>query len=337
MNFIKKLENYFNSGSTDKQNKRRLGGLLIGITAILLVIAILATSGLGIYTLATEIIPSIGELFDKDNGSDDEGDATNTHLEEKTLEDVKAAATGTVVLDDKIPEGFTFTPFGEATKRPKKEDGKTAIYKATIAEGLQADALAAFNQMISDFHKDATNDNVIWAKKAYDNTTPANNTGYYVNALTVSIAYEYTPAEGGETKVESIYGVEDNDDFEWIFKNADKYGFVRVSNAEGEENIFRYVGLAHAKAIYSQQKRSNDTFYTVDNYFEEIKASTPDKKLSSKGYKSIEDDGTMTYYTYYMTEAEGQVYKLPTDAYEYTVTATEDGGYVVTYWKAAKK
>ena len=44
-NIVENLEKYFNTGSTDKQNKRRLGGLLIAITAILLVLSILTTAG----------------------------------------------------------------------------------------------------------------------------------------------------------------------------------------------------------------------------------------------------------------------------------------------------
>ena len=42
MKFIENLENYFNSGSTDKQNKRRLGGLLIAVTAMLLAVSMVA-------------------------------------------------------------------------------------------------------------------------------------------------------------------------------------------------------------------------------------------------------------------------------------------------------
>ena len=71
MKIIEKLEKYFNTGSTDQQNKRRLGGLLVAITAILLVICILAAAGCGIFVLVSNII---------DNASGNDGGDGSTSV-----------------------------------------------------------------------------------------------------------------------------------------------------------------------------------------------------------------------------------------------------------------
>ena len=84
MNIIEKLEKYFNSGSTDKQNKRRLGGLLIAVTAMLLVVSMIAVAVGGVVTAIIGITDGLKTPEeDTDNG-------VNTHLSEVALTDVAA-------------------------------------------------------------------------------------------------------------------------------------------------------------------------------------------------------------------------------------------------------
>ena len=136
--------------------------------------------------------------------------------------------------------------------------------------------------------------------------------------------YEYDNAESGV-----------NEKYEWIYKYAYKFGFVQVTNSKGDENVFRYVGLAHAKYIFDKQEKSKDVFYTIDAFLEEVKATTPDTKMTLTGIKSLTDDDTMKYYVYFMATAEGAVYKIPNAKHDCVVMAV-DGGYIVTYWKLAK-
>ena len=329
MNFIEKLEKYFNSGSTDKQNQRRLGGLLIAITAVLLVIAIIVTGIVGGVKL-------IGGIVDAAQQPDEPvDDGTNSHLMEVAPTDVTGSAKFTnIVLDGFVPENMTVSAFKDSARRPKKANGE-AIYKCYDTQGLQTEAYEAFNKMISDFHT-ATNDAVVlWLEEAYDTKEGAVNGAYFVNALAVEIQYEHL-AEDGTTKVyDPIYG---STECKWIVDNAYKYGFVRVSDAEGEDSVFRYVGLAHAKYIADKQKKvkADESFYGLDSYIAELRATTPDTEISSKNVKAIGQSTTVSYYAYCMTVAEGVTCKLPKNSYDYNIQKLSDTEYIVTYWKAAK-
>ncbi len=274
MTIIEKLEKYFNTGSTDKQNKRRLGGLLVAITAILLVLSIVAVSIGGVVALVAGIVNS----FDRPDDIVEGDGGVNTLLVDVAASDLASSAKfTTTVLENTVPANMTVSTFGDVKNNPyrfkngvDKEGGY--VYKATHKDGLQSDALTAFNSMLAAFHEQTTKDLVVWANDAYSTDTGAVNGSHYANALAVDIWYEYPDEANAEnTKTAPIYG---NTDFDWIFKNAYKYGFVRVSDATGEESIFRYVGLSHAKYIYDKQTKSKDTFYGLDSY------------LTDKGYNT---------------------------------------------------
>ena len=327
MNVMEKLENYFNSGSTDRQNKRRLGGLLIAITAILLVVAIITVSVGG-------AIMAIVGIFDGINnpGNDDDGGSVgNSHLVETTLEDItiKANATKFTLTNGEVTLTEDDYTKLQRPNRPVADDGETKLYRGDLADdfALQKDAFEAFNTLVSDFYK-KTGLTTLWVKLAYN--VKGGNTSYFTNALAVKLNYvtdENTLANA------SIYGVKD---YEWIYENAHKYGFVRVSANEGEENILRYVGLAHAKYIESKQGKDDENFYGLDDYLAEITSTTPDNTMKvSSVNKAIGNKSTTTYYTYFMS-ATATPLRLPnSNKYNATVLFVGDG-YIVTYCKADK-
>lgn len=325
MNIIEKLENYFNSGSTDRQNKRRLGGLLIAITAILLVVAIVVTSIGGVVALIGGVVDS----FKKPDETPDDG--VNNHLAETTLEEVmvKAAASKFTLTNAEVALTDADYTRLQQPKRPVADDGTTKLYNCESADNfaLQTEAFDAFNAFVTAFYQ-KTKLTTLWVKVAYNVT--GGNASYFTNALAVKLDYvtdtsNYTTA--------STFGV---DEYEWIYEHAHEYGFVRVSNNSGEENIFRYVGLAHAKYIESKQGKNDETFYGLESYLADIKATTPDSTIKIGSVKkAIGETSTTTFYVYYMPSASA-VFKLPNNKYTYTVSAADDGGYIVTYRKADK-
>lgn len=325
MNIIEKLENYFNSGSTDRQNKRRLGGLLIAITAILLVVAIAVTSIGGVVALIGGVVDS----FKKPDETPDDG--VNNHLAETTLEEVmvKAAASKFTLTNAEVALTDADYTRLQQPKRPVADDGTTKLYNCESADNfaLQTEAFDAFNAFVTAFYQ-KTKLTTLWVKVAYNVT--GGNDSYFTNALAVKLDYvtdtsNYTTA--------STFGV---DEYEWIYEHAHEYGFVRVSNNSGEENIFRYVGLAHAKYIESKQGKNDETFYGLESYLADIKATTPDSTMKIGSVKkAIGETSTTTFYVYYMPSASA-VFKLPNNKYTYTVSAADDGGYIVTYRKADK-
>ena len=335
MNIIEKLEKYFNSGSTDKQNQRRLGGLLIAITVILLVVAIVATSIGGVVAL-------VGGIIDAAQQPDEPvDDGTNSHLTEGYLADVPDSKFTNIVLD-----GTTIELTGSdyvVLSRPNRSyvtvgEDKVYLYGCQSADyfALQTEAHTAFNAMTADFYE--SKGKKLFVNNAYDTHDGAINEGYYTNALSVNL-YASTDDLEKICPIDAYKDQEGGDDsYEWFFTNAYKYGFVRVSDAEGEESIFRYVGLAHAKYIYDKQKKVKDDepFYGLDSYLAEIKATTPDTEMSTKNVKAIGQTTTASYYVYYMTVAEGVTCKLPKNSYDYNIQKLSDTEYIVTYWKATK-
>ncbi len=330
MNITDKLEKYFNTGSTDKQNKRRLGGLLIAITAILLVISMLVLAGGGVVAAVGGIIG----WFDKP-GENEGGGGASSVLVDAAESDV-ANATATTILLEGAAQNVSVTTFGDISNnayRFKNGVDKSGgwVYKASLAKGLQADALKAFNAMIAELQNQIPSELVAWANDAYgaDESRPD-----YASGLVVEIYYGRMDED---TASGSAY---ESEDFEWLFKNAYKYGFVRVSDADGEESVFQYVGIEHAKYIYDKQKSSKETFYGIGSYIADIKQNaTPDAPMSLGSVKNL-DGKSVSPSVYYMPAAagEGYVYKLPKEGYDYTMQKTADGsGYIVTYWRAVKK
>ena len=327
MNIIAKLEKYFNSGSTDKQNKRRLGGLLIAVTAMLLAVAIVTIS------IGGAVMAVVGLINGSKTPEEDADSGVNLNLNEVTLAEVIAKAEENKLFTLSNAE-VTLTE-NDYTKlqrpnRPVADDGETKLYGCESADNfaLQKDAFNAFNAFVTKFYEQKKLTN-LYVKVAYNVT--GGNVSYYSNALAVKLDY-VTNTDTYATA--STYGVKE---YEWLYDHAHEYGFVRVSNAEGEENIFRYVGLSHAKYIESKQGKNDESFYGLEAYINEIKASTPDTPIKiSSVKKGIGENSTTTYYVYYMPSAS-EVFKLPNDKYTYTVTDAGDGGYIVTYCKADKK
>ena len=344
MNIIEKLEKYFNTGSTEQQNKRRLGGLLVAITAILLVISILALSVGGAVALVSGLIGNI-----KGDG-DGSGSSVNNDLvsvTDKQIADDAALNTIPLMGNDVTLSAGQYTVLTK-DNRAKTADG-SVIYGCYNAYNfaLQTEVAKAFNAMMTDFYTDKSS--FVYLRNAYmtDGSTAGSA---YGNALTVQLeVWDGNATLGNGT----IFGYIDEANgkvkpYEWIYENAYRYGFVRTSAAEGEENIFRFVGLAHAKYIYEQQKKAikGGEFYTISDYVEEIKLSTPDKEETFKNVKEIGGPAKtlMSYSVYYMaavtdaapapdgTTPDGTVgYRLPDPAkFTYSVMALEEGGYIVS-------
>ena len=117
-----------------------------------------------------------------------------------------------------------------------------------------------------------------------------------------------------------------NDDAKaWLDTNAHKYGFVvrypdaksDITGVSGYDNAYRYVGVAHATYMYSNN-------LCLEEYVDYLSANVTNKKpLTVNGA-----DGN-TYDIYYYTVSSSATVSVPTN-YEYTVSGTNKGGVVVT-------
>lgn len=330
MTFLEKLENYFNSGSTDKQNKRRLGGLLISVTAILLVLA----------TFVLAIAACVTFVSTLKFGDDDESDipTTNADLVAAAIEDVTAKADNALLLLNNdygyagdAPAESAVTKL-QQINRPKTPEGKN-MYACESADNfaLTKEAAKAFHEMIKGFYEAKKNTN-IWVKCAY-NVNGA-NASVYATATAIQLNYLTGSDEEDEYANKSIYGVKD---YEWIYDNAAKYGFIQISDAEGEENIFRYVGTAHAKYI---GQKNGKNFYGLAEYQNDLKNDyvNPKKLSVSNVPTEAGSKSTARYYVYYIpANAATDAVMLPnTEKFDYTVSYNNVDGYIITYTKLAE-
>jgi phage anti-repressor protein len=101
----------------------------------------------------------------------------------------------------------------------------------------------------------------------------------------------------------------------WLKENAAEYGFI-----ESFEDGYRYVGIAHAKAISGNSK---DDIENLEDYIEYLKENTSVDKTAE-----IKVDGN-TYKSYYVSCKKGDTIKVPKDA-DYTISGTNEGGVIVT-------
>ena len=307
MTFKNTLKNYFNSGSPDKRTKRRIGGLVIAITAVALVAALLV--------LTVSSITSA--IANKKAAAAEEAAAAATAIETVSgdINAINANLNSKVTLVD---IGGTTIAQGDVktlvqTNRTNLGTAEEPIYaygnNYPASDALLIEAFTAFDKMACDFYNEAGNYK-IFVSKVYNVSMQVN--AAYANGLTVKLHAFDNNYEN------SIYG---DARYDWVYENAANYGFVRVSNDEGEEDVFRYVGLAHAKAIGSNK--------TVSEYIEELKGTSPEAPKKVKAKTSLEDGAkSVDAYIYYVPF--GESYALPNpDMYTFTASNVGDG-YVIT-------
>lgn len=145
--------------------------------------------------------------------------------------------------------------------------------------------------------------------------------------VTIDGAYDMVQPDGADKKAEYMTGllvllsdftssytrVELSDAYRaWFDNNAAKYGFV-----EADEDIYRYVGTAHAKYM-------TDNKLSLANYLSYLKSET-----SAETVLKVQDANGAEYAIYYVSAEAGATVKVPAEG-EYTVSGTNEGGVVIT-------
>ena len=119
--------------------------------------------------------------------------------------------------------------------------------------------------------------------------------------------------------------------YNWLYENAHKYGFIvrypeskkDITGIETFEQVFRYVGVAHATYI-----KSNNL--CLEEYLELLRTTyTYDNPLSIKGA-----DGK-SYQVYYAAADENSQIMV-SSKYGYEISGDNMNGYIVTVNKAAR-
>lgn len=321
MNF---LNEFLNSGTAEQQGKRRLGALLIAITAVLLAVALII---LMVASIVTAVKNKQSDGDDADVPSDSNTPPTNYTT--TTFEASQVYSGNLLVLDDTHAyAGSAATVQPEPDKRAQSTE-KQNLYRADYGDiSLTQETLDAFNAMVLAFHEANKNDSGYTLGRLYldsniapKSTTLSASTKAAVASGTVLILSDQAPESTENEK--TIYDATAKTGqgvYKWIYQNAHKYGFVRASSVEGEENVFRYVGVAHAQYMNEKGK-------TVAEYVEILKAKTAQNPLKIT-VKNTNGD-SVVYNVYYLAVDSESMF-VPTNPAAYTVSGDNMGGYIVT-------
>ena len=317
------MANMFSSLTANTRSKKMM--IVIAATAALLVIALLS---LLIVSIAT---------------------AGDTNPDEET----------TPVANNGIPSGFVTTTFAEGqlyrgnliavndtyaynseanasvetvliqNGRPLVDGTKLYSSNATMT-AVQKEALDALNEMIVAFYdaSDISTDNYdLWVNLG----SLGSANGIYAAGNTFELRY----TTGDETAPKPA--ISKSNTYDWIFKNAYKYGFVSMyapvaetTTADGEpapesqEHIFRYVGTVHAQIMTEKKIASFEDYLT---YLREN--TTPSKSVGTTLDKK-------NYKVYYLAQDAQQI--IP-EKYKDTCVVSGDNmsGYIVTYCTTTTK
>ena len=202
-------------------------------------------------------------------------------------------------------EGKTYGCGDYRDENLEKDENGNSLYKYYMNEKhqmqLTKECMYFAHKMFTDAEKEVALDQ-LFIKYCYGYVEDANdeyNTALLVTMAGYSDSYEVIDFPDQYRK--------------WFDKHADEYGFIKSF-----EDSYRYVGVAHAKAI-SDSKDIN----SLADYIEYLKENTSvDKTIE------IEVDGA-TYKSYYVSCQAGDTIKVPKGA-EYTISGTNEGGVVVT-------
>ena len=317
------LTEFFNSGTVNQQNKRRLGALVIAVTAALLAVALIVLMVASIVTAVKN-----NRVADDESEGDGEGGIPSGYTT-TTLADGQASNGALLLIDAAHPYVGTETLVQPAPGVRPVDENNQMLYKGDYQDvNITQETLDAFHAMVQDFHE---------AQKADESYKVG---GFWLQSLLrpgVELSADTAAVVGSGYALiffdqyldRSIYDSEAKTGvgvYKWIYENAHKYGFIRVSNAEGEENIFRYVGVAHATYIVN-----NKTTFAA--YLETLKTKTSVSKSISIPVTDAKNQ-KVTYRVYYLaSDAEITV----PEKYSYTVSGDNMGGYIVTVDQSSAK
>ncbi len=321
---MKFIKDFLNSGTAKQQKRKRLGALLISITAALLVVALLVLAGVGI----VKAIKNRGveeEVVEDPANKIPNGYVTTTFTSEQMVNGTLLKLGPSQANNYK---GVTPTVRPSDTNRTKTADGQH-IYKGEHEQiNLIQETFTALDTMMVAFHNANVGSSnytmgAIWLPSLTKNLHPEmSDTTKEILKSGYAVIFEDQYAESP-----SIYDAEAKTGkgvYQWIYDNAAKYGFIQVADTEAEGNVFRYVGVPHA--TYMTTKK-----LTFDEYLTKLD-STQAGKTISVSVTGI--DGKVTKYEMYYV-APTTPHLVPEKGH-YTVSGDNAGGYIVTVNKTAQ-
>lgn len=332
---MKFIKDFLNSGTAKQQKRKRLGAMLVCITAAILVIALLVLAVFGI----------VGAI--KNRNAEEESEETGDKIPKGyvTTEFSKEQSVNGTMLKITASKAYAYAGTAPTVKPEpsvREAAGVEGLYYAAYGDiSLQQETMDAFHAMVKAFDatKQGSSDYTAGCLYLDSNLAPSTATlsdgteednkpatKAIIKSGTIVIL-SATPTPKDTDNAASIYDAENKTGkgvYKWIYDNAAKYGFIVVADTAEQGNVFRYVGVAHA----SYMKRENLSF---DDYLAKLMKTQAGKGLS---VSVTGTDGKATKYEmYYVAPTEQH---LVPEKFSYTVSGDNAGGYIVTVNKTAQ-
>lgn len=326
---MKKIFGSLEGGSVERQEKKKFTVTLIYAT-IVLIVCLLAT------LLVVQVVASIKAKKAAENPPADDG-ANSNYIALQV--DAAKLDTGSLILVNKNNE-YIFANNPEVVSFP------TSGNKYGLKDGtLKANptALTAFNDMMDALYKNVPEADIVvmtaYRTKEYQDSLGNGTPGGYSDFHT-GLSFEL---KDGNKYDDSYDNIDDLDKYDWLYKNAHKYGFIvrypanipesdtgknagksfsAITGVDDYAYVFRYVGIAHATYIYQNE-------LCLEEYLELIRTSHAyGSSLSIKGADS------RSYEVYYFA-ATGDSTELQVPVkYAYEISGDNMNGYIVTVCKS---
>ena len=232
-------------------------------------------------------------------------DASNPYRVDESL--LLSRTKMSELTDSQRLSTYNFANVSSGAVNTYKVKGYTGYY-------LDADALEAFKNMMSDYVKEKGNRDV-QVRNAY----------YYdpseeicLNATGLVVDLEINSESEGKT-YPLKYASKKADYYDWFLENSHKYGFIHIGdgkNSAGTDiySSFRFVGEGHASYI-------KEKGVTLEAYLQFIKNYSFDDRF-------IYDSSAKEWWIYY-APAVGDINKVTVIGDKYTVSGNNVDGYVV--------
>ena len=251
------------SGSNAKERSAKKACVIaIAVTAVLLAVALIAL-----------LICQIAGIS-ASNTPEDEPETLNEAIklgETKTIElsDTAIFTGNLLTLNDNNPyKGNHKLVNIEDTRKAGDPVAFISLFDKKDDFEATAETANSLFAMVNDCNAALNDDNLVLTN-AYNVNSVNSQKAVYSSGEVIALSY----CHEGSTK--DIRPINENQKYDWIYKNAYKYGFAPLTP---KSNEFRYVGVTHATAIKNKG-------LSIDNYLKQLRSATPEApiKLNANG------------------------------------------------------
>lgn len=315
---MKKISVFLEGDSKERQQKKKLTLALIYVT-----VAVIAC--LIVTLLVTNIVKINNPPEESEGSASTEPEMTTITIAPEKLH------SGSLILVNKDNE-YIF----ESNSTPISMSGEKKYSLKDNSLLANATALSAFDKMMDGLYTNVPTANIVVtdayrskeAQNALGNGTPG---GYSDSHTGMTFTLKHLEKVENEEVLSPVSSV---NKYDWLYKNAHKYGFVvrypantedksfsDVTGVKGYDYAFRYVGVTHATYMYQNN-------LCLEEYLDILKALEENTSLSVKGA-----DGR-NYEIYYYESSEDSIeIEIPKNV-AYEISGDNVGGYIVTLNKA---